>query len=94
MLFKVLDPKYRRKSHLTGIYLNIFQPSHDRQLAKMCRNMKAEGLIKDTFVNMKCLTVVVPNSSGKKVMIYNVSDLVQFSGGRELAEFGERSTRS
>ena len=60
----------------------------------MCRNMKAEGLIKDTFVNMKCLTVVVPNSSGKKVMIYNDSDLVQFAGGRELAEFGEGHTRS
>ena len=93
-MFKVLDPKHRRKSHQTGIYLNIFQPSHDRQLAMMCRNMKAEGLIKDTFVNMRCLTVVVPNGSGNKVMIYNASDLVQFAGGRNIAEFGEGYSRS
>ena len=56
--------------------------------------MKSEGLIRDTFVNMRCLTVVVPNGSGNKIMIYNASDLVQFAGGRNITEFGEGYTRS
>ena len=83
---EVLHPKHRHNAHLTGIYLNIFQPSHDRQLASMAKKMRSAGLMTDTFVNMKSVTVIVTNDANEKVPILNVSDLEPYAERRELGE--------
>ena len=53
----------------------------------MARKMRSAGLITDTFVNMKSVTVIVTNDANEKVTILSVSDLEPYAEGRELSEF-------
>ena len=87
MLHEVLDLKFKKTAFEKKIFLDIFQPAHDRRLASIARKMKAKGLISKTFVRPNGLTHVVPNGSSEKVRIYDDEDLEAFCDGRGLAEF-------
>ena len=87
MLHEVLDPQHKKTAHQKKIYLDIFQPAHDRRLASIARKMWREGLIKNTFVKPNGLTVVVPLNSTEKVKIYDIEDLKAFANGRHIGEF-------
>ena len=73
--------------HVTGIYLNIFQPSHDRHLSGIARGMRRAGLLYSAHVNTQSLTIVQTQKGATKHPIYNVEDLEPFLGGREISEF-------
>ena len=49
--------------------------------------MRSAGLITDTFVNMKSVTVIITNEENEKVPILNVSDLEPYAEGRDVSEF-------
>ena len=87
MLHEVLDLKHKKKCHQKQIFLDIFQPAHDRRLASIARRMRNEGLISKTFVRPNGLTHVVPNGSSEKVRIYNEEDLEAFCDDRSVADF-------
>ena len=92
---EILNPKYRKNACLKGIFLNIFQPAHDRQLARMARRMKRAGLIQDTYVNLSGLTIVRTKGKNEKVEIYKREDLKQVAAaeGRNLSEFDDDDER-
>ena len=86
-LHEVLSPQHKKTAWQKKVFLDIFQPSHDRRLASMARNMKYKGLIEKTFVRPNGLTYVVPKGSTDKVRIYDTEDLEQFADGRDMDEF-------
>ena len=92
MLHEVLSPQHIKTSHKKKIFLNIFQPSHDRRLASIARRMRNEELIAKTFVKPNGLTVVVPLESTEKVRIYDIEDLEVFANGRDINEFDVSKT--
>ena len=90
-LRNVLKKQNRKKLTDEIIFLNVFQPAHDRRLSRIARNMRHLGVIYNTFVNVTtCLTMVVAEENGRAYPIYCDSDLAHFSDGREIAEFGNR----
>ena len=88
----MLSPKHKNAARQNQIFLNIYQPAHDRRLASIARKMRNEGLIYDTYVRPNGLTTVVPNGSKKKVRIYDDEDLETFSRGRNIEEFDVSTT--
>ena len=90
-LRNVLKKKNRKELKDEIIFLNVFQPAHDRRLSRIARNMRHLGVIYNTFVNVTtCLTMVVAVENGPAYPIYSDSDLDYFSDGREIAEFENR----
>ena len=83
----VLNPVHRRKAYDEGIFLNIFQPKHDYFLSSVARRMRFARVIKDTFVNLSGLTIVVED--GKKTGIRSLEDLEKFAAAKErsIGEF-------
>ena len=53
----------------------------------MARKMRSAGLITDTFVNTKSVTIIVTNDANEKVPIFNESDLEPYAEGRDVSEF-------
>ena len=94
MLHDVLSPQNYRKSLEKKIFLNIFQPTHDRRLASIARRMRYEQVIAKTFVKANGLTVVVPLESSEKVFIHDIEDLEVFATakGRDINEFDVSTT--
>ena len=88
----MLSLKHKREAHKKQIFLNIFQPAHDRKLASIARRLRTEGLIADTFVKPNGFTIVVANDSMEKVRIYDDKDLEAFAHGRNLDEFDISTT--
>ena len=86
-IHEVLDLKHKKAAHKKKIFLDIFQPAHDRRLASIARRMRYEGLISKTFVRPNGLTYVVPNESSEKIRIYDEDDLEAFCDDRSIAEF-------
>ena len=88
ILKKVMKKKNWKNLEGEVIFLNVFQPAHDRRLSRIARNMRDAGVISNTFVNVTtCLTMVVAEENGRAFPIYCDSDLNQFSDGREILEF-------
>ena len=89
MLHSVLSPQHIKTCREKKVFLNIFQPAHDRRLASIARRMRFEKLIAKTFVKANGLTVVVPLKSTEKVFIYDIEDLEVFATakGRDINEF-------
>ena len=92
MLHEVLDFKHKKTSFEKKIFLDIFQPAHDRKLASIARKMKNAGLIGKTFVRPNGLTMVVPKDSTERVRIYDIEDLEAFANGRDINEFDVSQT--
>ena len=92
---EVLHPRHRKNSHSEGIYLNIFQPSHDRHLGRMARRMRDEKLIEDTFPNLSGLNIVLTKGKRERVEIRTRGDLEPFAtaNGRKLADFEDRNEK-
>ena len=88
-IHEVLDLKHKKAAHEQKIFLDIFQPAHDRRLASIARKMKHKGLISKTFVRPNGLTHVVPNGSSEKIRIYDEEDLEVFCDGRSISEFDD-----
>ena len=86
-LHEVLSPQHKKTAWQKKIFLDIFQPAHDRKLASIARRMRHKGLIDKTFVKPNGLTYVVPKGSTEKVRIYDTEDLEQFADGRDISEF-------
>ena len=86
---EILHPKHRKNAHLKGIYLNIFQPFHDRKIGIIARRMKKAGLLHDSFSTLSGLTVAVSLEKREKFAINDLKDLERFAEakGRTMSEF-------
>ena len=91
-LHEVLSLQFKKAANEKKIFLDIFQPAHDRRLAFIARRMRSEGLITNTFVKPNGFTYVIPKGSTNKVKIYDIDDLAQFADGRDVNEFDESYT--
>jgi len=91
VMSQILHPKHIKNAHLKGIFLNIFQPAHDRHLGRMARRMKKAELIHDTYSNLSRLTIVLTKGKKEKVEIRSREDLETFAEakGRRLSEFDD-----
>ena len=81
-MFKMLQNTTRKFLRQKGVYVNKFQLKEDSKISFIARQMKKKGLLVDTWVNSKGITVVRKTTEAGLTEVSSLNCLALLSDGR------------